>query len=776
MGRYIALGTAAVAVAGLVIASGPAAGARTIPKPSVTAISPAVGPTTGGTRVTIAGSHFSGVVSVLFGTTRGTSVRVRSSTSLAVTAPRHALGGVDVRVIASGGRSALTAKDRFSYLKPLVIGGAALPPGIAGVAYSHALTATGGQGPYTWSAAHLPAGLALTRAGVLSGRPETTGTAHPAITVTDARLERRTELVTLTVPNAVPSQCLDGACVSLTPDAGTVQVPAGRVVTITYNAKDVPTSVVLNGPAPQAGQRLVIAATSQDPSGLIVKVGSVAANSDGSSTLAVTQLAPSDAFSSGIVEGTGAAATVDLAATSSQGALAAAAAAARRLDRPITIPPAIANGLVSCSTPNITSSVRHLSIQPKLVPTVSIAWGGKLFSKGSGLKLFEVGIQGGLDINIDMSVSASATCKLNLPSFRTTIPAGELGVIVLELVPTVTFKVTGTIGLTTSASLDCGADYRWFEGAVTRTSFCSNTSAPLQLSQDTGIDATLTAEIEADASIDGVLGISGNVTGVLHGGYHPRQHPVAELDAKVAWSLQACVVCIVGNGGLLKVTIASGTLFNGVLVSYDKNPPVFDPGPPGIATTSLPAATKGSPYTATLQSGDGRAGTWSITQGHPPAGLSLAGATITGTPTTAETSTFQLTFTDSKSRTAQEWLSVQVRDISGLKLVVRLTTVTPNPVTAGGTVTLAAKVTGPSAELVPGDSVNFCFADNVFNGFCGPEQPNTLATTFLTSADTASATTFLPNPGTYQVYAAYIGPTGEIHSATVQLVVTAPPG
>jgi hypothetical protein len=171
VGKYFALGTVAITVAGAVIATSPVAQARTSEKPSITSVSPAAGPAAGGTRVTVTGSHFSGVVSVLFGATRGTSLQVHSTRSLTVTAPRHALGTVSVRVVTSAGGSALTAKDRFSYLKPLVIHGAALPPGIAGVAYAHALTATGGQGPYTWSAAHLPAGLALSRAGGRTVRP-----------------------------------------------------------------------------------------------------------------------------------------------------------------------------------------------------------------------------------------------------------------------------------------------------------------------------------------------------------------------------------------------------------------------------------------------------------------------------------------------------------------------------------------------------------------------------------------------------------------------------
>ena len=59
------------------------------------------------------------------------------------------------------------------------------------------------------------------------------------------------------------------------------------------------------------------------------------------------------------------------------------------------------------------------------------------------------------------------------------------------------------------------------------------------------------------------------------------------------------------------------------------------PPPLTIATTSLPAATRGVPYTAQLQAAGGFPPyTWAVTDGALPAGLSLAAdGTISGTPT-----------------------------------------------------------------------------------------------------------------------------------------------
>ena len=56
----------------------------------------------------------------------------------------------------------------------------------AKVAFSASLQATGGQGPYTWSATGAPAGLAISSAGVLSGVPARSGTFTFTARVVDA--------------------------------------------------------------------------------------------------------------------------------------------------------------------------------------------------------------------------------------------------------------------------------------------------------------------------------------------------------------------------------------------------------------------------------------------------------------------------------------------------------------------------------------------------------------------------------------------------------------
>lgn len=65
---------------------------------------------------------------------------------------------------------------------------ASLPGGTVGTAYGQTLTATGGDGALAWSlaAGTLPAGLALSSAGVISGTPTAAGTSNFSVRVADA--------------------------------------------------------------------------------------------------------------------------------------------------------------------------------------------------------------------------------------------------------------------------------------------------------------------------------------------------------------------------------------------------------------------------------------------------------------------------------------------------------------------------------------------------------------------------------------------------------------
>lgn len=98
------------------------------PPPEVAGVSPAAGPLSGGTAVTLTGSGLASVERVRFGDTEAASFSVDATEpdgKLYVVAPPHGAGTVDIRVTSRGGRSAVTAADRFTYAAEPA---AAVPP------------------------------------------------------------------------------------------------------------------------------------------------------------------------------------------------------------------------------------------------------------------------------------------------------------------------------------------------------------------------------------------------------------------------------------------------------------------------------------------------------------------------------------------------------------------------------------------------------------------------------------------------------------------------
>jgi hypothetical protein len=81
--------------------------------PTVSALSPVSGPSTGGTSVTITGTNLTGATAVDFGSTPAKSFSVTSATSITAVSPA-ATSSVDVTVTTPSGTSAVSAADEFT--------------------------------------------------------------------------------------------------------------------------------------------------------------------------------------------------------------------------------------------------------------------------------------------------------------------------------------------------------------------------------------------------------------------------------------------------------------------------------------------------------------------------------------------------------------------------------------------------------------------------------------------------------------------------------------
>ncbi len=90
-------------------------------RPKVTHITPAFGPTAGGTLVHVTGTGFTGATKVVFGGAAAPSFTVLSSTQLTAVSPAVAPGVHNVYVITPGGTSAPVSADLFTYVvRPVV--------------------------------------------------------------------------------------------------------------------------------------------------------------------------------------------------------------------------------------------------------------------------------------------------------------------------------------------------------------------------------------------------------------------------------------------------------------------------------------------------------------------------------------------------------------------------------------------------------------------------------------------------------------------------------
>jgi hypothetical protein len=133
--------------------------------PSVTAITPAVGPIDGGTRVTVTGAGFVALTAVLFGGAPGTIVAA-TPTSVTVYSPAHAAATVDVQAVTQFGTSAVVAADHFVYGPPP-------PPAVISVSPAAGTTRGGTQ--VTVTGANFLSVTAVT----FGGRPGSILTVNP---------------------------------------------------------------------------------------------------------------------------------------------------------------------------------------------------------------------------------------------------------------------------------------------------------------------------------------------------------------------------------------------------------------------------------------------------------------------------------------------------------------------------------------------------------------------------------------------------------------------
>jgi len=576
-----------------------------------------------------------------------------------------------------------------------------LPNGVQGTPYSQTVSATAGLAPYSFTfTGTLPAGLTLSSAGVISGTPTAFGTANFTVKVTDSSNPAQTATQALSIKiNAAP--------VSIT----TTSLPNG-VVNAGYNA-----TLQASGGAPPLTWSL--AAGSALPTGLLL-----------SSTGAITGT-PTTA---GTTNFTVQAADSSVPPQTTTKALS------------ITV-----NPVLSITTPSLANGVTNTAYSATLTSSGGVApvtWsvtGGVLptgltLNASTGVISGTPTAAGPFNFTVQAADSGapqqkvtkalSITIVQQLAITNTSLPTGavtSLYAVTLQTsggTPTVSWAMTlGSLppglNLNSASGAISGTPTTATGSPFTFTVQATDSGTPQQIvtKQFTIVINPVLAITTASPMPSGTVGTAYNQTVQTNGGG----------IAPITWSmtlgaLPGGLSLNTTNGAITGTPNAAGT-FNFTVKAADSGTPQqtsskaltiqISTAPLSVATTGLPDGVVGQNYSnAILQSGGGNPPvTWSIVgTGTLPAGLLLNASTgaITGTPTTAGTSTFTVQATDSTSPTAQtatKQLSIRVNTVLSVT-----TTTLPNGIvnnsysttlqSNGGATPITWSITGGS--LPPG--------------------------------------------------------------------------
>ncbi|MBS2964979.1 IPT/TIG domain-containing protein [Actinocrinis puniceicyclus] len=218
------------------------------PLPVVTAISPSNGPATGGTSVTITGSHFTSATDVTFGTIAASAFTVINDTTITATAPAAAPSLVDIHVSTQFGTSQTTSPDQYTYNPPPTVSAISPAHGpeaggtsvtITGTGLSGATSVMFGSKPATSFAVNSDTSITATAPAQADGTIDITVTTPAAGTSTPASTDHYTyDEPAPTITRISPSQGpkSGGTAVTITGSdfTGTTAVKFGTVAATSF--------------------------------------------------------------------------------------------------------------------------------------------------------------------------------------------------------------------------------------------------------------------------------------------------------------------------------------------------------------------------------------------------------------------------------------------------------------------------------------------------------------------------------------------------------------
>ncbi len=539
----------------------------------------------------------------------------------------------------------------------IVFSTTSLAGGTVGTAYSAAVTATGGAGTLTYALASgsLPAGLSLSSAGAITGKPAAAGTGtfavkatdaygdtdtsgslsiavvYPALTITPATLANGT--VGTAYSATLSASGGSGSGYSFTVTSGTglsavgLSLSTGGVVSGTPSAAETAGTFVVKvtdgvGNTASATITLTVAysplsiTTASLPAGIVGGAYSVQLASSGGSGMG---------YAYTVSTGTGLSAA---GLTLSSGGLISGAPTAAESAGSVTVK-------VTDSASNTATATFSVKIYAALTITPATLANGTVGTSYSATLSVSGGSGSGYSFVVSSGTGLTAVgLSLSTGGVVSGIPSAA------ETAGTFVVKVTDGVGDTGTTTVTLTVVYPAL--TITTTSL-ANGSAGVAYSQTLGASGGsgkgFTWTVTSGSSSLSAVGLSVSSGGVVSG--TTPTAGTANFTVKVTDSA--------GNTATvsLSVTVSAGLT---------------------VTTTSLPNGTVGAAYSATLgaSGGTGMGYTWTVTSGAglSAVGLSLGtGGVISGTPTAAEAATqFTVKVTDSGGNTATATLALIVNN------------------------------------------------------------------------------------------------------------------
>jgi len=514
--------------------------------PTVTAVSPIAGPTTGGTSVTITGTGFLAAAStgaVKFGAGVAT-YSIVNDTQITATSPSGTAGLVNVTVTTPGGTSAISAADRFTYVAvPTVTG---LSP-IAG-------PTAGGTS------------VTITGTGFLAAA--STGAVKFGANVATYSIVNDTQI------NATsPSGVAGPFDVTVTTPGGTSAISAADQFTYVA-APTIGAPSPASGPA-AGGTAVTLTGTNLTGATLTVDGASVTPTGSTATTLTFTTPAHAGGAVNVVVATAGGSASTSFTYVAAPVASSFTASA------------------VAYNAAGVTfSAAGHATNSPTsfAVGSATTANGGTVSIDSAGLVTY--GAPTGFRGNDSFTFTATNLGGTSSPA-TVTVPVSS---------PTLSSSLTGsgTRGIALS-----GVQINTSGGRATYS--CAPTPASGALPAGT--------QINPDCSVSGTPAASGNFT-----------FAATVTDSSL------------GTGPFTQVT---GSLSLSIAVPTIGLSPAAGP---------LPGGTVGTGYSQSFTASGGTSGySYARSSGTLPPGLTVAGNTLSGTPTTVGTFNFDITATDSST-------------------------------------------------------------------------------------------------------------------------------